>query len=176
MSRAQVGGDFYDSFPVAGGRIGLLLLMSVAKVLRPILCSHGEKCAERNSLTEASPGACLTKVNESLLSQNPIFLFVTLNYAVFDLETKQASLASAGHPSPFVCDGSGNTRRIECPANPALGIIPGLEYAESVFELSVDESVVFFTDGISEAENSENEELTEEAFEDFLKSLSESAD
>ncbi len=108
------------------------------------------------------------------MAQNPIFLFVTLNYAVFDLETKQAVLASAGHPSPFVCDGSGNTRRIECPANPALGIIPGLEYADSAFDLAAEESVVFFTDGISEAENSENEELTEEVFEDFLRAASRS--
>ena len=52
-------------------------------------------------------------------------------------------------------------------ANPALGIIPGLEYAESAFELSTEESVVFFTDGISEAENSENEELTEEPLRTF---------
>lgn len=171
----QVGGDFYDSFPVAGGRIGVVIADVSGKGVAAAFFAATAKSALREiALTEASPGACLTKVNESLLSQNPIFLFVTLNYAVFDLETKQASLASAGHPSPFVCDGSGNTRRIECPANPALGIIPGLEYAESVFELSVDESVVFFTDGISEAENSENEELTEEVFEDFLRSSSRS--
>ena len=47
---------------------------------------------------------------------------------------------------------------------------PGLEYAERAFTLKTEESAVFFTDGISEAENSDSEELTEAVFEDFLKS------
>jgi len=169
----QVGGDFYDSFPVSGERIGVVIADVSGKGVAAAFFAATAKSALREiALTEPSPGACLTKVNEILLSQNPIFLFVTVNYAVFDLETKGATFATAGHPSPFICDGSGNTRRVDCPANPALGVIPGLEYAESAFELSIEESVVFFTDGISEAENIESEELTEEVFEDFLRSSS----
>ena len=53
-----------------------------------------------------------------------------------------------------------------------MGIIPGLAYEESAFELAAEESIIFFTDGISEAENTESEELTEEVFEDFLKTSS----
>ena len=169
----QVGGDFYDSFPVAGGRIGVVIADVSGKGVAAAFFAATAKSALRElALKEPSPGACLTRVNESLLLQNPILLFVTLNYAVFDIETKRATISSAGHPSPFIRDASGNTRRVECSVNPALGIIPGVEYEESGFELAAEESVVFFTDGISEAENIESEELTEEVFEDFLKTSS----
>lgn len=169
----QVGGDFYDSFPVAGGRIGVVIADVSGKGVAAAFFAATAKSALREiALTEPSPGACLTKVNEILLSQNPIFLFVTLNYAVFDVSTTQVAFATAGHPSPFVFDGRGSTRRVDCPTNPALGILPGLEYSESAFALKSEEKVVFFTDGISEAENSDSEELTEEAFEAFLESSS----
>lgn len=169
----QVGGDFYDSFPVAGGRIGVVIADVSGKGVAAAFFAATAKSALREiALTESSPGACLTKVNEILLSQNPIFLFVTLNYAVFDVATTQVAFATAGHPSPFIFDGHGSTRRVGCPPNPALGILPGLEYSESTFALNSEEKVVFFTDGISEAENSDSEELTEEAFEAFLESSS----
>ena len=98
----QVGGDFYDSFPVAGGRIGVVIADVSGKGVAAAFFAATAKSALREiALTEPSPGACLTKVNESLLWKNPIFLFVTLYYAVFVLETKRASLHRQGIHRPL---------------------------------------------------------------------------
>ena len=167
----QVGGDFYDSFPVSGGRIGVVIAdVSGKGVAAAFFAATAKNALREIALVESSPAVCLTQVNQILLAQNPIFLFVTLNFAVFDVAKRQVTFATAGHPSPFICDGRGHTRRIDCPHNPALGFVPNLECSEVTFDLAPQESMVFFTDGISEAENSQSEELTEEAFEAFLAS------
>lgn len=168
----QVGGDFYDSFPVAGGRIGVVIAdVSGKGVAAAFFAATAKNALREIALIEPSPAAALTQVNETLLEQNPILLFVTLNYAVFDVVSKQVTFATAGHPSPIVSNGAGKTRRIDCPQNPALGIVSGMVWEEVIFQLEANESVVFFTDGISEAENSEHEEYSEEAFEALLESL-----
>ncbi len=168
----QVGGDFYDSFAISESQVGVVLADVSGKGVAAAFFAAMAKNAIREVATrESSPATCLTEVNQVLIAQNPIFLFVTLNYAVIDVKQRSMTLASAGHPSPFICGGSGRVEAIKISPQPALGIIPDTTYQETTVSLRPSDAIVFYSDGITEAENALNQEFTEERFAACLAAL-----
>lgn len=169
----QIGGDFFDSFAISDTKVGVVIAdVSGKGVAAAFFAAMAKNAIREHATNEPSPGKCLTQVNRALLAQNPISLFVTLNYAVFDVERKSMALSSAGHPSPLICKGGGLVTRIEQDRQPALGIIEDVTYKEVDIPLQPSHAVVFFTDGVTEAENRLQMEFGEEQLTAYLATLS----
>jgi len=99
----------------------------------------------------------LTKLNRLLVEDFPAGKFVTLVYAVLDPATSTVTFANAGHLHPLLID-QATVRFIDVERGLPLGLSCG-DYSECQISLSEGSRLVFYSDGITEAENSSEEEF-----------------
>jgi len=152
-----VGGDWYDFIPFSDGRWGIVLADVSGKGTAAALLMSATRGAFR-SLAEmcCSPSEVLTKLNQLLVDDFPPGKFVTLVYAVLDPATRGVTFANAGHLLPLFIDDSGE-RFLDTERGLPLGLGCG-DYSETQITLSSGSKLVFYSDGITEAENAEQEE------------------
>jgi sigma-B regulation protein RsbU (phosphoserine phosphatase) len=152
-----VGGDWYDFIPFSDGRLGLVLADVSGKGTAAALLMSATRGMLR-SLAEAcrTPGEVLTKLNGLLVEDFPAGKFVTLVYAVLDPATRTVTFANAGHLHPLFIDGTG-AQFLDTERGLPLGISCG-DYSETSVTLSEGSRLVFYSDGITEAVNGEEQE------------------
>jgi sigma-B regulation protein RsbU (phosphoserine phosphatase) len=154
---SAVGGDWYDFIPFPDGRLGIVLADVSGKGTAAALLMSATRGMLR-SLAEAycTPGEVLTKLNGLLVEDFPAGKFVTLVYAVLDPATRTVAFANAGHLHPLLIDQTG-ARFLDVERGLPLGLSCG-DYSESEVTLSEGSRLVFYSDGITEAVNSDEEE------------------
>jgi len=148
---ARVGGDFYDLFELEEGRVVMLVGDVSGKGVTAAGLTEGVRSAVRAlsyGQDVVSPAHILTRVNDSLLRQMPPEQFVTAVLLLLDVKTGELTGAGAGHPDPVICGTS--CRSLRLAAGPPLGSLPG-EYEEVVETLNPSETLVAYTDGLTEA-------------------------
>jgi phosphoserine phosphatase RsbU/P len=152
-----VGGDWYDFIPLNDGRWGLVLADVSGKGTAAALLMAATRGVLR-SLAEASctPSEVLQRLNQLLVEDLPPARFVTMAYAVLDPAKRTLTLASAGHLQPLLVHGQ-DARFLNTEAGLPLGLALG-EYSETEIELKPGCRVVFYSDGITEAVNPDEEE------------------
>ncbi|HSY67018.1 MAG TPA: GAF domain-containing SpoIIE family protein phosphatase [Edaphobacter sp.] len=152
-----VGGDWYDFIPLNDGRWGLVLADVSGKGTAAALLMAATRGVLR-SLAEASctPSEVLQRLNQLLVEDLPPARFVTMAYAVLDPAKRTLTLASAGHLQPLLVHGQ-DARFLNTEAGLPLGLAVG-EYSETEIELKPGCRVVFYSDGITEAVNPDEEE------------------
>ena len=157
-----MGGDFYDFIELPNNKLGLVMadvsgkgipaafFMAVARTTLRLIASNA-----------TGPGECLQLTNAILCDQNPMYLFVTIFYAVFDPITGQLIYANGGHNPPVLRHLDGSIELLQSFADTALGVIEDSSYKEHLQQLSRGDSLVLYTDGVTEAFNPEWEEFGE---------------
>ncbi len=152
-----VGGDWYDFIPFPDGRWGLVLADVSGKGTAAALLMSATRGVFR-SLAEAccSPGEVLTRLNQLLVDDFPAGKFVTMVYAVLDPATRNVVFANAGHLLPLFIDDQGK-HFLDTERGLPLGLGRG-DYSETQVTLSEGSRLVFYSDGITEAENADEEE------------------
>ncbi len=153
----ETSGDYYNVFKLPGGRWGFI----VADV-----CGKGAPAALRMAMAhglirdrvenEPSPGALLTQVNKALCKQDMDMQFVTSFYAILDPTNASFNYAIAGHPPPFLRKASGQVEKL-----PGHGIAMGVSleaiYEDTHLHLAPGDSLVAFTDGVTDANSPSKE-------------------
>ncbi len=166
------GGDYYDFFPLPGDRWGLL----IADV-----SGHGTPAAVMMAITHSiahavpgspdPPASMLNHVNRQLatLYTSDTEAFVTAFYAIFDPYRRELTYASAGHNPPRLkrCE-DGSIIALDGVGNVPLGLFADQEYEQFTQPLRLGDQIVFYTDGITEATNSENAMFGTERLDDAL--------
>ena len=152
-----VGGDWYDFIPLDDGRWALVLADVSGKGTAAALLMSATRGMVRSLATCCGPANVLTKLNRLLVEDFPNGRFVTMIYAVLDPSTRSLTFASAGHLPPLLVDGSG-AHYVDTEKGLPLGLTYG-EYSEKTIELPPDSRVLFYSDGITEAANPNNEEF-----------------
>ena len=154
----EVGGDFYDFFfidpthlaivvaDVSGKGVPAALFMVIAKTL-----------IKNRTLLGGTPGEILTDVNSQLVESNESGLFVTAYLAILDLKTGELLSANAGHEHPTLRRADGSYELIVSRHNIALCAMDGIEYRTNRSTLAEGDSVFLYTDGVTEATDSETE-------------------
>jgi phosphoserine phosphatase RsbU/P len=152
-----VGGDWYDFIPFDDGRWGIVLADVSGKGTAAALLMSATRGMLR-SLAEAccTPGEVLTGLNELLLNDFPAGRFVTMVYAVLDPRTRLVTFANAGHLRPLFIEERGE-QFLDVERGLPLGLASG-DYSETQVSLSPGSRLIFYSDGITEAENSQAEE------------------
>jgi len=152
-----VGGDWYDFIPFPDGRWGIVLADVSGKGTAAALLMSATRGMFR-SLAEAccSPAEVLTKLNQLLVDDFPAGKFVTMVYGVLDPAGRSVVFANAGHLPPLFIDEQGE-HLLEVERGLPLGLTSG-DYSETQITLTPGSRLVFYSDGITEAVNSEDEE------------------
>ena len=162
LQEAQVGGDLYDAFPLSDGRVALVIADVSGKGLGAAVQTATVKYSLRAFAAEAAaPGLVLRRLNKTLRNEvsNLGEHFVTLFYGVFDPPTGRLTYASAGHESQLIKRVTGGVTLL--PSNgPILGITDHI-YEQKVEFLSPGDSLILFTDGLTEARAGGTRELLE---------------
>ena len=155
-----VGGDWYDFIPMKDGCWGLVLADVSGKGTAAALLMAATRGVLR-SLAEASctPREVLEKLNRLLVEDLPPARFVTMAFAVLDPAERTLTFASAGHLQPLLIHGE-EAHFLHTDAGLPLGLALG-DYSEAEIQLKPGCRVVFYSDGITEATNPDEEEYGE---------------
>src|SRR6266516_4657275 len=153
----QVGGDFYDFIYFDDGRLGLVIGDVTDKgVPAALLMATTRSVLRAVAQRVVAPGQVLERVNEIIHQDIPPKMFVTCLYAILDPITGQLQYANAGHDLPYHRLFTGDVAELRATGMP-LGLMPGMSYEEKEAVLAPGESVLFHSDGIVEAHNSNRE-------------------
>ncbi len=148
----ELGGDFYDCFALAGGRWGFLVADVAGKgVGAAFFMAVARTLLQEAAGADLAPHLALARANDALCQHNPMALFVTACYAVYDPASGQLHYASAGHPAPLRRGANGQVQALPCANDVALGVMPGLDYTCATTPLAPGDTLLLYSDGITEA-------------------------
>jgi sigma-B regulation protein RsbU (phosphoserine phosphatase) len=152
-----VGGDWYDFIDLGDGRWGLVLADVSGKGMGAALLMSATRAMLRSLAQNlCSPGEVLEKLNALLVSDFPAGRFVTMVYGILDPVVKTLTFASAGHLPPVIVDREG-ARFLSTDTGLPLGVRAS-SFSEVAVPLHEGARVMFYSDGITEAENPDGEE------------------
>lgn len=162
----EVGGDFYDFFPLDDHRIGVVIGDVAGKGVPASLFMAVTRTVIRATAryVEDGPGKCLEMVNETLVDASRSDLFVTVFYGIFDQRDGSLVYANGGH-NPPVLVAPGRAERLPLTGGVALAMFDGLPYDVGKVEIPPDGKLFIYTDGVPEATNREEEEFGYERME-----------
>ncbi|MCZ6565455.1 MAG: SpoIIE family protein phosphatase [Gammaproteobacteria bacterium] len=153
----EVGGDFYDFYilddewfsfiiaDVSGKGVPAALFMAVSKTL---IKSH--------AMSARSTASIMTNVNNELSADNKESMLVTVFMAMFNFTTGEMIYTNAGHNPPFIKRANGSVEQLNERHGPVVGAMGGLIYKEGTLKLAKDDIVLLYTDGVTEAQDSNN--------------------
>ena len=169
----EVGGDLYDFFYIDESRIGLVIADVSGKGVPAALFTTVTRALLRAATSKdfSTPGECLTMVNELLCESNPSCIFITLFFGVLDLRNGELHYSNAGHNPPRLLRADSQVEVVPKTSNIVLGIQPGHTYHNGQVQLKPGDTLFLYTDGITEAENLQDEEFTEARLDEKLAEL-----
>ena len=148
----ELGGDFYDVLELPDGRCGVLVAdVSGKGVAAAFFMAVSRTVLLDLATTGLAPGQVLAQANELLCQRNPMQLFVTVCYAVFDPASGSLVYASGGHPEPLRRRLDGSVEVLPCARDLALAVLPQQQYAERASRLAPGDTLLLYTDGVTEA-------------------------
>ncbi|NLC57376.1 MAG: SpoIIE family protein phosphatase [Armatimonadetes bacterium] len=153
QQEVELGGDFYDLFPVEHGRFGVVIGDVCGKGLTAAVYTAMAKYALRHyAFDDPSPAEVMRKTNRSLCRQiTEEGLFISIIYALIDSRKLTLALANAGHPPPIhYRRATGTAVLLPCEGTVA-GLLPQPRYQETHVALAPGDILLFYTDGIVEA-------------------------
>jgi sigma-B regulation protein RsbU (phosphoserine phosphatase) len=162
----QVAGDFYDFFFSGADCLTLVIADVSGKGMPAALLMAVTRTIIRNYAGEGlSPVEIVRRANRMLVEDSNASMFVTMFLAQYQPSTGTLTYVNAGHPSPLSLLPGGTCRDYGDSTAPLVGVAcdwPGTEFAQATRQLRVGESLVLFTDGVTEARDSEDRFFGEE--------------
>lgn len=151
---ALVGGDFYDVIPLSNQRVAIIIGDVCGKGVTTAVQTAVVRGLIRGIIASTdSPGDLLSALNERMIALSSSYIssetFVTMIAAVFDASEGTFLYSQAGHPSPVLAKGR-SAAALPQLQGPALGVIEGAYYEETVMKLGSTDSILMYTDGLLE--------------------------
>ncbi|MGI9067771.1 MAG: PP2C family protein-serine/threonine phosphatase [Pyrinomonadaceae bacterium] len=155
----EVSGDYYDWVRIFDDQIGLVIAdVSGKGVPAALLMAFLRASLRAATHIGYSPHISMAKVNYLLWESIERNQFITAFYGILDVTNKTLTYTNAGHNPPILLDKDGNYRFIEQGSLP-LGMFRDTRYHEYYLTTEPGEILVLYTDGVTEAHNSQGEEF-----------------
>jgi serine phosphatase RsbU (regulator of sigma subunit) len=172
----DIGGDYYDLLPLEDGRWGIAIGDVSGKGISAALIMaslQGSLRAQAYRAHEDLSGL-IGDVNRLVYESSPPDFFATLFYAEYKPSTRTLKYVNAGHNAPVVVrprNGSSEIFHLDAVSMP-VGISKELEFGSAAFHFQVNDILVAYTDGITEAQNHDGEHWGRQRLETLLQSYS----
>ena len=150
----DVGGDFYDFFPIDDHRMGFTIAdVSGKGVPAAIIMAVSRTLIKATGLRDMGSNECMRTVNDILCGESVGSMFVTVFYGIYDLKTGLVDFTNAGHNPPYILHADGTVEMVKSECNLVLGALEGIDYKNGSLQLEPGDTLVMYTDGVTEAEN-----------------------
>ena len=168
----DVGGDFFDFFRIDDDHIGFLIAdVSGKGIPAAIFMAVSRTLIRATGIRGVSPEECLAYSNRLLGDDSVDCMFVTVFYGILDLKSGDVIYCNAGHNPPYVLTASGELRMLPMSQDPMVGAISGIDFHQNTLHLNEGDMLVMFTDGVTEAMNSDFKEYGEQRLEALLPTV-----
>jgi sigma-B regulation protein RsbU (phosphoserine phosphatase) len=168
----DVGGDFYDLFPIDDHRIGFAIAdVSGKGVPAAIFMAVSHTLIKATGIRDLASNECMETVNNILCGESVGSMFVTVFYGIYDSETGQVDYTNAGHNPPYILHADGSVEMLQNDGNLVLGVMENMKFKRSSLQLNPGDTLVMYTDGVTEAENKEHAQFGESRLEAELAAL-----
>ena len=169
----DVGGDFYDFFRIDNDRIGFTIAdVSGKGVPAAIFMAVARTLIRATGIRGVSPAECMTYIN-ALLSQEAVNnMFVTVFYGIYNIHTGEVTYANAGHNPPYLVRADGSMEMLPLSKDIVAGAFDDFQYSQESLQLEPGDTLLLYTDGVTEAINTEDKEYGEGRLEKQLAQCS----
>ncbi|PWU11531.1 MAG: hypothetical protein C5B51_02515 [Terriglobia bacterium] len=165
-----VGGDYYGFVTYPSGRVGLALGDVSGKGMPAALMVMQFEARFRALVEETEqPANLVIRLNKITCANCPSNRFITFFFGVLDPRTGRLSFANAGHNPPIVVRTSGEVEMLDG-GGPVLGVLSIAPYSEQETQLAAGDLLVVYSDGVTEAGNTVEEEYGEQRLIEVLRS------
>ncbi|HET8639913.1 MAG TPA: GAF domain-containing SpoIIE family protein phosphatase [Solirubrobacterales bacterium] len=145
----EVGGDFYDVFPIVGGWMVVIGDVTGRGARAASVTAQARYTLRTAGVLSGDPVTALETLNRALLVREDSALCSLAALALSDNHGSRVQMAVAGHPPPLLVDG--DVVAEAAPVGPVLGAFPDARWSVEEVVLSVGQQLVAVTDGITEA-------------------------
>ena len=157
-SALEMAGDFYDIFPLPEARWGIVVAdVSDKGAAAAMYMAMTRSLIRASASNYSNPAGTLNEVNQRLLAHSTSDMFVTVFYAVLDAETHTLTYANAGQNPPLLRRTSGGIEKLTR-TGMALGVLEALSLSNASLNFAPGDSLVIYTDGVTDALNPQGEE------------------
>ena len=168
----DIGGDFYDFFRIDDDHIALVIGDVCGKGIPAALFMAVSRTFIRSvGMQFEHVGECMTNVNRLLASSSVDYMFVTVFYAIYDIRTGLLTYCNGGHNPPYLLHANGTTEELPVSDNLIVGALKGIQFKENALQLEHGDTLVMFTDGVTEAMNPARELFGKMRFNEILMTL-----
>jgi phosphoserine phosphatase RsbU/P len=155
----QVGGDYFDLFPLSRGRLGFLVADVSGKGIPAALLVSTVHAAVHLQIDEAKTVAeLIERIDRHLQRFSATRKFLTLFFGLLEPDSGLLRYVSAGHNPALIARADGSVDRVESTGVP-IGMLPNATWREETLTLAHGELIAVYTDGLTEAGNEKDEEF-----------------
>lgn len=168
----DIGGDFYDFFRLDQDRIGFLIADVCGKgIPAAIFMAVSRTVIRTTGLRGLSPAECIDISNKLIAADSVDCMFVTVFYGIYNIRTGEVTYCNAGHNPPHILKSDCTIEILPKPKSMVVGAFELAKYKEDTLQLEKGDTLVMFTDGVTEAMNPNREEFGIERLNDSLKDV-----
>lgn len=168
----EVGGDFYDFFPVDENRLCFVIAdVSGKGVPAALFMAVSMTLLKATARRGLPPEEILARVNDELSRDNRVNMFVTVFCGILDTVTGEVVYANAGHNHPLLMGKPGEARYLKTVNGLALGVMEDAPYRREAMRLEPGDSLFLYTDGVTEAMNPAEELFGDDRLRGELEAL-----
>lgn len=172
----DVGGDFYDFFQIDDERIGLVIAdVSGKGVPASLFMAVSRTLLRATALRGVSSAECLTYANKLLCKESLDSMFVTVFYGIYHYKTGMMDYTNAGHNPPYLLRGGRSVECLPVASNFVVGVFDDIEFESNTLTFGIGDTLLLYTDGVTEAFNDKREQFSESNLQDILASMHESS-
>lgn len=165
----EVGGDYFDFFTLPHDRLAVFLGdISGKGIPAAMLMANLQGILRTHSTISKGCADCITQANRFLYNSSDDDKFATLFYAILDYKNHELTYCNAGHDNPVYFSGNTDPEELNT-EDIILGITPDFEYSEKKIKLEPGDLIVIYSDGITEAENENENQYGKDRFVETIK-------
>jgi sigma-B regulation protein RsbU (phosphoserine phosphatase) len=168
----EVGGDFYDFFFIDHDRLAFVIGdVSGKGVPAAIFMAVSRTLLKAIATQVVNPGESLRRINTMLIPESSGRMFVTIFYGVLNTRTGEVQFSFGGHNPPYIKRKDGPVERLNHESGFLLGMLDDMEYDVHKIVLHPGDTILLYTDGVTEAMNGREELFEESRLESSLQRL-----